>query len=233
MGERGAAAGRRRIGVLVPSSNTVMENDLHQGLPKDRYTVHTARMHLEETTAQAERRMIEEYAPAAAEQARGVRPDLLVFGCTSGGSLGGLAYDREVCGRLGGLAGCRCIGVLSSVAEALERRRVRRLAVATPYIQELTDTIVASLTEQGFEVVAARGMGISVNFDLARPTPDEIADFVLGALGTAPADAVFVSCTNFRSLEATPRIEAATGLPVVTSNSAVLETVRRTFFDAA
>ena len=48
-----------RIGVLVPSSNTVMENDLHQALPKSRYTVHTARMYLEETTAAAERKMVE------------------------------------------------------------------------------------------------------------------------------------------------------------------------------
>jgi hypothetical protein len=47
---------RLRIGVLVPSSNTVMENDLHQALPKSRYTVHAARMYLEETTAAAERR---------------------------------------------------------------------------------------------------------------------------------------------------------------------------------
>jgi len=57
--ERPGLDDRLRIGVLVPSSNTVMENDLHQALPKSRYTVHTARMYLEETTAAAERKMVE------------------------------------------------------------------------------------------------------------------------------------------------------------------------------
>jgi len=56
--ERPGLDDRLRIGVLVPSSNTVMENDLHQAL-KSRYTVHTARMYLEETTAAAERKMVE------------------------------------------------------------------------------------------------------------------------------------------------------------------------------
>ena len=132
---------RLRIGVLVPSSNTVMENDLHQALPKSRYTVHAARMFLEETTVAAERRMVEEFAPAAAEQLKTLYPHLLVFGCTSAGSLGGLSYDREICHRLGELAGCPGIGVISSVAEALDRRGLRRFAVLTPYVGELTDSV--------------------------------------------------------------------------------------------
>ena len=35
---------RIRLALLVPSSNTVMENDLHRALPCDRYTIHTDRM---------------------------------------------------------------------------------------------------------------------------------------------------------------------------------------------
>ncbi|MGH3318813.1 MAG: maleate cis-trans isomerase family protein [Streptosporangiaceae bacterium] len=221
--------GRHRVGVLVPSSNTVMENDLHRCLPKDRYTVHTARMYLEETTAAAERTMIEDFAPDAAARVGTAHPHLLVFGCTSAGSLGGLAYDREVCERLGERAGCRCVGVLSSVADALERRGLRRLAVVTPYVDELTRSIATSLADQGFDVVAAHGMGIDVNFELATPTPDEIVAFVTGSLDSGDADGLFVSCTNFRALEAIPKIEAETGLPVVTSNSAVLEAVERRF----
>ena len=81
---------RRRIALLVPSSNTVMENDLHKGLPADRYTVHTDRMYLVETTRDAEVRMIEEFSKSAASDLGTLEPDLFVFGCTSAGSLFGL-----------------------------------------------------------------------------------------------------------------------------------------------
>ena len=43
-----------RVGLLVPSSNTVMETDFHRRLPAERFTVHTGRMFLEETTPEAE-----------------------------------------------------------------------------------------------------------------------------------------------------------------------------------
>jgi len=218
---------RLRIGVLVPSSNTVMENDLHQTLPKSRYTVHAARMYLEETTAAAERRMVEEFAPAAVEQLKTLYPHWLVFGCTSAGSLGGLSYDREICHRLGELAGCPGIGVISSVAEALDRRGLRRFAVLTPYVGELTDSVGQSLEDQGFEVVTARGMGIDVNFDLARPSPSEIVEFAKESLNGIKAEGVFVSCTNFRAFEALPMLEEALSLPVVTSTSAVLEAIEQ------
>ena len=84
-----------RVGLLVPSSNTVMEVDFYRNLPKH-MTLHAARMYLEETTRSAEMKMIEEFAPKAAELVKTARPHLVVFGCTSAGSLGGPQYDKEI-----------------------------------------------------------------------------------------------------------------------------------------
>jgi len=54
----------RRIGVIVPSSNTTVEADFMRALPAG-VTVHAARMFLAETTAEAERRMIYDHVPIA------------------------------------------------------------------------------------------------------------------------------------------------------------------------
>lgn len=218
---------RNRIGLLVPSSNTVMENDLHAHLDKANYTVHTARMYLERTTAEAEQVMLDRDAPAAADLVGTARPDVLVFGCTSAGSLGSVAYDRRYCADLGARAGARGIGVMSSLADCVREHGLRRVAVITPYIDELTASVARGLASEDLEVVTAAGMGISVNIDLARPTPDEITRFVLMTIRGADIDGIVISCTNFRSLEARPAIAAETGLPVITSNSAVLETIER------
>ncbi|HTN65578.1 MAG TPA: aspartate/glutamate racemase family protein [Burkholderiaceae bacterium] len=213
-----------RVALLVPSSNTVMENDLHAALPKHQYTVHTDRMYLVETTREAEQRMIEEFAAQAAGDLATLEPDVLIFGCTSAGSLFGLDYDAKICRELGERAGCASIGVVSAVAEALNRQGARRLAVITPYNEDLTNS-VASAVSAGRQIVCAYGMGITNNVALADPSPDEIVAFARHKLAGKSFDGVFVSCTNFRAYEARAALAKALGVPVVTSNSAVVEAI--------
>lgn len=225
---RGVQA-RIRVALLVPSSNTVMENDLHRGLPSDRYTVHTDRMYLVETTREAELRMIEEFAPQAASDLGTLKPDLFVFGCTSGGSLFGLDYDASVCKKLGALAGCPPLGVITAVSDALERAGGKRIAVITPYNEDLTKSVADAVAIDGRQIVAAHGLGITNNVALADPTPEDIVTFAKEKLVDVDFDLLFVSCTNFRALEAKPALEAAFNAPVVTSNSAVIAAIRRKF----
>lgn len=220
---------RKRIALLVPSSNTIMENDLHSALPREQFTVHTDRMYLVETTREAELRMIQDYASAAAKDLGTTRPDLLVFGCTSAGSLFGLEYDTKTCRNLGELAGCPALGVITAASEALERCHARNIAVITPYIEDLTQSIADALKTDSREIVAAHGMGISVNVELADPTPEDIVRFAKEKLEGVSFDTLFVSCTNFRSFEAKAELESLFGVNVVTSNSAVIDAIIRRF----
>ncbi len=220
---------RTRVALLVPSSNTVMENDLHQALPRERFTVHTDRMYLVETTRDAEVAMIEHHARAAAKDVGTTNPDLLVFGCTSAGSLVGLDYDAQTCRKLGELAGCPALGVINAVSQALEKAGARRVAVITPYNEDLTKAVAAAVETKDRKVVAAYGMGITVNVELADPTPNDIVDFALEKLSGEAFDTLFVSCTNFRALEAKPMLEEAFGVKVITSNSAVVQAIQLRF----
>ncbi|WP_320178922.1 aspartate/glutamate racemase family protein [Roseovarius pacificus] len=217
--------GKFRVALIVPSSNTVMENDFHAALPKEQFSVHTDRMYLVETTREAEVKMIKEHAPAAAADLRTVHPDLIVFGCTSAGSLFGLDYDAEICSNLGRVAGCPSLGVISSVASALDATGARRIAVLTPYNDDLTRAVARATVSSQREVVAAYGMGITDNVALADPTPRDILKFAKATLSGTKFDGLFVSCTNFRAYEAREALQSAFGVPVVTSNSAAIQAV--------
>jgi len=213
-----------RAGLLVPSSNTVMEVDFYRRLP-EHITLHTARMYLEETTRAAEIQMIEEFAPGAAQLVKTARPDFVIFGCTSAGSLGGPDYDKEICSGLSEITGVPTIGVFSSVREALLRSGAKSVAVITPYIDDINASIKQGLEGDGFHVAAIYGMGIDVNFELATPTPQEIAGFVENKLGEVEADILFISCTNFRAMEAVPLLKERFGDSIITSNTATLDAV--------
>ena len=75
-------------------------------------------------------------------------------------------------------------------------------------------------------------MGISLNAQLADPEPEQIVRFSTEKLQGLSFDTLFVSCTNFRALEAKPALEATLGVSVITSNSAVIDAIELRFASA-
>jgi len=217
----------QRVGLLVPSSNTVMELDFQHGLPSHA-GLHTGRMYMEETTAQAEAEMLDRYALPAARAVASARPHVIVFGCTSAGALRGNAYDSEFCQRIAHETATPVISVIAAVRRSIREREGRRIGVVTPYIEELNQKIKESLEEDGeLEVVTISGLGITENFAIAEVTPDDIAAFAHRSVAAEPVDLLFVSCTNFRALDAVDQLVDQLEIPVVTSNLAALEATRR------
>ncbi len=220
-----------RIGLLIPSSNSVMEVDLYRNLSHDA-TVHTGRMYMVDTTVAGEERMLNEFTMPAAEAVATAMPHMVVFGCTSAGALHGKEYDRALCERLGEVTGATPISVIESVNRALRETGASRVAVVTPYVDELNTRIAASIEAEGITVSAIHGMGISNNFDIAMVTPDDIYDFVQERIGPrVPGEALFLSCTNFNALSALSRLKMAYDVPIVTSNLAALQAVRNGIYE--
>lgn len=211
-----------RLGLIVPSSNTVAERDFSATLP-DGVTLHTARMLLEETTAAAEREMLAVYAPRAAVDLGTARCDVVVFSCTSAGALIGTEGERRLVADLGRLAGAEVVSTNAAVAERLGSIGARRIAVITAYVDELNAGIASTLAERGFEVVEIHGMGITENFAIAEVEPDQIVEFARKSVRARDVDAVFVSCTNLQAVASREALQAEFGVPVVTSNSAALD----------
>jgi maleate isomerase len=207
---------------MVPSSNTAMEPDFARGLP-DGWTLHSARMFLEETTPEAESRMLDEFALPAARDLATARPDVVVFGCTSAGALRGNDYDTELCARISEMTGVPTVSTIQSVRAAIAGAQAKRVGIATPYVEALNEKIAASVAADGVEVVRIEGLGITENFQIARVEPTQIAAFVVEILGGLEIDLAVVSCTNFRAVEALATIRERLGLPTISSNQAVLD----------
>ena len=214
-----------RIGLIVPSSNTVMEPEFHRHLGEDSI-VSTARILLEDVTREAEFQMLGDHLANAIVEIGTTAPDLVVFGCTSAGALGTLAHDEAIAARIAKGTKARALTVLGAVLAELRRIGARKIAVFTPYIEELTNGIAASLNEAGFQVVQAVGMGIRANLEIARVTPGEIVSFVESNIGDCAPDCVFLSCTNWQAMDAIETLRKKLGKPVLSSNQAAIDAVR-------
>ncbi len=201
-----------------------MEPDLHRSLPTN-FIVSTTRIFLEHVTREAEVRMLAEDLPRAAHLIRTTAPDAVVFGCTSAGSLDGLAHDAKIGEQIGEITKARTVTVVQAVLAELQRISPASVAVFTPYVQDLTDSVARCVSDGGYPVVRAAGMGLGENLAIGRVTPEEIVSFVEARLSDTPADCVFLSCTNWRAMEAISELEARLRLPVVTSNQACVAAV--------
>ncbi len=212
--------------MIVPSSNTVMEPDLHRRLGAT-CTISTSRIYLHEVTRKAERRMLDEELPRSIGLIKTTEPDVVIFGCTSAGSLDGIEHDRGIARSIERGTGCKALTVVESVLAQLRSIGARRVAVFTPYEEDLTSSVASCVTAGGYELAKVAGMGIRDNCDIGKVMPTEIVEFVDSQMTGVEADCVFLSCTNWQAIDAIESGQARFGVPVITSNQATLEAARR------
>lgn len=213
---------RARIGLLVPSSNSTNEPEFYGVLPRG-VSLHTARLPLEDVNADDLERMAETAEDVTA-RLRHADVDVVCYGCTTGSLVKGHDYAERLERTLADVADAPAVATALSVERALEALDAESIAVVTPYIDDLNARERTFLEDGGFEVESIAGHGIERNTEIGALTPEEAYRQAVDAIdgpGT-DADALFISCTNYRTFEAIERIEADTDVPVVTSNQATL-----------
>ena len=210
-----------RVALIVPASNTVMEPDCARAALE----VTVWRIQLDSVTREAEERMLDEELPARLDEIAPTKPDLIVFGCTSAGALGGLSHDAAIARRIHEATGADVVTVVGAMVEHFDAVDHTQVAVFTPYTGELTRAVAACATESGYHVPMATGMGLVDNEEIGKVAPDEIVSFVSKRMHGLNPDAVFLSCTNWRAVEAIEPLREALRLPVLTSNQVTLDSV--------
>lgn len=212
-----------RLGVVVPSSNTAVEREFSRCVPEN-VSVHTSRMPLESVTAAALDAMSDR-AVECAELLSHADVQAVAYACTTGSLLHGPGFDRELEEALSAAIDGPAVATALSVDRALQELDAERIAVRTPYVEELNAREREYLEAAGYEVVSISGLGIEDNTEIGALTPENAAEQVRTV--DSPVDAVFVSCTNYPTLSAVESMEEALGVPVVTSNGATLWDLRR------
>lgn len=216
---------RARIGLLVPSSNTAVEVEFPAAVPTGVAT-HVARLSLESVTADALDTMGKEVSRAS-ELVAHADVDAVAYACTTGSLLHGPGYDAELEDEVSASADAPAVATALSVDRALSALGVDRVAVATPYVEDLNEREREYLEAAGFEVVAIEGRGIEANREIGALDHGDAYRQARSVAADSSADAVFISCTNYRTLAAIEPLEEDVGVPVITSNQATLWDVCR------
>jgi maleate cis-trans isomerase len=205
---------RHKLGIIVPSWNTTMEYET-QRMAGNGTSVHSMRI---SHTADTEENVIwmGTQVPAAAKLLAHAKVDVICYGCTGGGFIKGPGYDQQLTNEIKEATGIPGTTTIVGVTDALRAFGAKKLCVASPYEPWLNEKLLDFLGKTGFEVLAIKGLGTQAHSTVK---PEQVEALVT-SVDRPDADAIFISCTNFGTLDIIDSLEKKLRKPVVTSNSA-------------
>lgn len=205
---------RTKLGLIVPSWNTVMEYE-SQRMAGNGISIHTMRI---SHTADTEENIIwmGTQVPAAAKLLAHASVNVICYGCTVGGFVKGPGYDQQLSDAIKAATGIPGTTTIVAVMDALGVFKAKRVCVASPYEPWLNERLRGFLNQSGLEVLAIHGLGTQAHSTIG---PEQVEALVM-SVDRPEADAIFISCTNFGTLDIIESLEEKLRKPVVTSNSA-------------
>jgi len=212
--ERQDVTWQTKLGIIVPSWNTVMEYEF-QRMAGPSTSVHSQRI---KHTDDSEKSLLwlSTQAPDAATLLSHAKVQAICHGCTASGFLKTPEEDLAQARELSELTGIPTVTSASSIAKALKALGARKISVASPYEPWLNERVKLYLEQAGFEVLAIAGLGTQAHGSISAPIIKALAHEVM----RDETEALFISCSNFRTLALINELEQETGRPVVTSNQA-------------
>ncbi len=207
---------RTLIGMLTPSSNTVLEPYtaalLYDLLPE--VTAHFQRFTVREISLDDHALAQFDNTPLveAAQLLNDAKMDVIAWNGTSSGWLG-FEADHKLCEQITAATGVPATTSVLALNEVLERTNVRRLGLVTPYLDDVQARIVANYNAAGHEVVSERHLRDRGNFSFSEYDEPEIAGLIREVAKDEP-DAITTFCTNFRGAPVVRELERELGIPI-------------------
>ena len=216
---------RTRIGVIYPEDG-VLDDEFWRCVPPN-VTVHVTRARSNltlgqgRTYAEGHARIAEgPYIEDAARTFTLIKPAAVAYACTAVSFALGPAHDATICQRIHQASGSPGTTTATAMVAALRALGARRVAVAAPYLDEVCSRLRRFLEESGFTVTSLENLNLP---GLAIPDVSDTEVWQLGKRADRPeAEALFLSCTNLRTLGVLDALERDLGKPVVSSNLATM-----------
>jgi len=215
----------KRIGLIVPSSNTNAEPDCLMLAPAG-VTIHATRSGGYDVNAIPDSGEMRQFAHQGLDRELQLltdgRVDLIAYACTSATLSEGPEFDQQFCQQISEKSGYPAVTTAGALIEAIHDLGAQRVAFTSPYVKRLADESVDFIQQCGIKVVNQTGFETDLSsVEQNALTPEDA--YRMGLEADHPqADLVVIACTDYRALEAVSALEQVLNKPVVTSNSALM-----------
>lgn len=205
-----------QLGIVVLQADETLEHDLRRLLPEQTELLVTRVPSATSVSSQSLAAMEADLTAATRLLPRGARFAALGFGCTSGTALIGASRVAQLL-----RAGADVATVtepVSALIAACQHLGINRLALVSPYVAEVSARLIEVLEEAGITISAFASFNEAQEANVVRIDAPSIINATRATAAQAPCDAVFLSCTNLRTLDVIAGTEPELGVPILSSN---------------
>jgi maleate isomerase len=218
---------RAKVGVIVPSTNTVVEHDAALLAPHG-ITFHTGRMYIENPAMDDNENfenLLEQIRASMKVALRDVmtcKPDLIMMGMSAETFWGGVEGNASFIKRVEAMTdGLPVTTGASSCRAALEAFDVKRIAVFSPYQPVADVNVDRYFTEAGFDVLHVTGLRVPTATAIAEVTEAEVIE-TLREIDSPDVQAIVQVGTNLSMVRLADQAEHWLGKPVISINAATI-----------
>src|SRR5688572_21025922 len=164
------------VGLMVPANNTTMEPELLAWLPEGS-SCRTVRIPRGKGMLTPE--TLPDYLAQAIALAKDLRDpdiDVIVYGCTAAGFMAGPAKDADVAMQLAAITKKRVVTTASSMTAVLKDIGAHKIALITPYLDQVNERLKVFVHEAGVSVEAFSSFYAKTTDELAAITSAQIAE---------------------------------------------------------
>ena len=205
-----------KVLIVVPENNTTMEPEISALCPA-LAPIQVARVKrprrtllLEDLPAYTEA-TLDAIEPFAAQPL-----DLVIYGCTAAGFLGGPSGNARMVERLRERTGAPVVSTAGAMIDALRSAGVSETAVVTPYLQPVNDGLRDYLEASGIAVETLNSFFCKTTAELGAITEDQVLELARRTV-TPRSKSLFVACSQLPTLNVVARLRAELGIPVWSS----------------
>ena len=212
-----------RLGMLTPSSNTVLEPLTFDMLAnQSNISVHFSRFRVLKISLESDSLGQFSYDPMleAADLLADAQVQSICWNGTSSGWLG-FEKDRTLIAEIEARTGIKACSSILAMNELLTKFNAKKIGFVTPYLNEIQQKILNNYRSEGYEIAGEKHLGDPGNFAFATYSEAEILELCRAVANERP-DAILIFCTNFRGARLAPIIEKETGITVLDSVATAL-----------
>jgi maleate isomerase len=212
-----------RLGMLTPSSNTVLEPVIAEMLREaPGVSCHFSRFRVLQISLGEGSQAQFELEPmlAAAELLADAKVHSICWNGTSAGWLG-FNQDERMCAAITERTGIPSHSAVLGFNALFAGQGVQRLGLVSPYIEDVQRRIIANYAAAGIETVADERLDISENYAFAEVSVETV-EAMCRRVAKARPDGIAIYCTNVDGAALAPRLEQELGIPIYDSGAVAL-----------
>ena len=208
------------LGLIVLQADETIEADFRHYFADHASPLYVTRIRSGAEVTRSSLTQMETQLSAAADLLpKGLNYPVVGYDCTSACSVIGSAKIEDLV-----QSTCSAAAVtnpLRALIALCKERGISRLALLSPYIEDVNQTLRTELSKSGINTPVFGSFGEANEANVVRISTASTVEATVSLLKEGEVDAVFLSCTNLRTIEAIAMIEEATGKPVFSSNQAL------------